>query len=223
MAIFLQRSDLYRLLQRELPPNNVYPDGPPDRFYSTADMDSVAEVLSKVYANLERIYDNYFPQSADESLNKWETKVYGSLNPQNLTVSERQDRLVTFIRNPKGLTVSDMISVVKGVIGSDKDVQIIEWGCSSGVWIIGVSELGEETYLGGPDQSQATGSDLCSKTWTDFNLTQQEWLELKDDAYRYEVLVYNYTLTAQELQLVEEALSAAEPARSGHTITDGLT
>ena len=85
MAKFLSRDEVYRLLQRELP-EGVYPDGAPSSYYSTADIDSVASVASTGYANLQRIYDNYWPQSADEFLSTWEITVFAKNLSASLTL-----------------------------------------------------------------------------------------------------------------------------------------
>lgn len=220
MAIFLTRQQLYRMLQRELP-EGAYPDGPPSAFYSTADMDSAAQVMRSAYANDERIYDNFFPQSADEKIADWEIKVFNELS-QGLTLEERQDRLVTRLRARLGITKADMKSVVLTVIGSDKLVDIIEWGCHTGGWQIGESQLGIETYLSGANILKATGEGLCGADPADYGLTEEEWLLMREAAYTYEVLIYGYTLTTEERAEIDRQLSKEEPARSNHVITDGL-
>lgn len=221
MPKFLSRAELYRVLQRELPPN-VYPDGAPDKFYSTADMDSIADVIAFAYDNLERIYDNNWPMTADEQIAAWEILAFGRRLDSSLTLAERQDRVTVKIRSRKGLTVQDMVDLVKSIIGSDKLVDISEWGCSSGGWMIGVSQLSIETILNGQRLIDATGADLCSKVAADFGKTESEWTEMKTEAYTYQVNIYDYTLTASELYEIELALTEAEPARARHVIVDGL-
>lgn len=221
MPKFLTRQEVYRLLQRELPPN-AYPDGAEDAFYSTADMAAIADSAATAYANLERIYDNYWPQTAVERIADWEITAFGKLQDASLTISERQDRVTQKIRTRKGLTIGDMIGTVKSIIGTDKNVQIAEWGCGTGGWLLDVSLLGISTILGGLSPLLATGVDLCSKSPSDFGLTPAQWAELQQDAYTYEVLIYGYTLTAAERAEIDVQLSIAEPARSTHVITDGL-
>lgn len=221
MPKFLTRSEVYRLLQRELPAN-AYPDGAEGAFYSTADMASIAECAASGYANLERIYDNYWPQTADERIADWEITAFGAAQDASQTLAQRQDRVTAKIRSRKGLTIQDMIDTVQSIIGTDKNVQIAEWGCGTGGWILDVSLLGISTILNGINPLLATGSDLCSKTPADFGLTDEQWAELQTEAYTYEVLIYDYTLTAEERAEIDAELSIAEPARSTHVITDGL-
>lgn len=218
MAKFLSRHELYRLLQRELP-EGAYPDGPPDRYYSTADMDSVAAVAASGYANLERIYDNYFPQTADESMADWETKVFGSPLDSSISLQARRDAVLIKIRNPYGIRKSDMVNVVKSVIGTDKLVEIIEWGCRDGAWILDYSELDISTYLGGADLMKYPGISSCEKP---AGLTTEEWIIYQEEAYTYDVLIYEYTLTAAQREEIERQLGIEEPARSRHFIYDNL-
>lgn len=221
MPKFLSRAEMYRTLQRELP-EKVYPDGAPSGYYSTADMDSIADVACTGYANLQRVYENYWPQTADEKIADWEMLAFARLLDASLTLAQRRDRIVTKIRSRKGLTINDMKEVVLGIIGSTKLVDISEWGCSSGGWMIGISQLGIETILNGQRLVDATGENLCEKTWTDFGKTEAEWLEMREEAYTYQVNIYDYTLTQAEYDEIDAALSETEPARSQHIILSGL-
>lgn len=218
MAKFLSRHEIYRLLQRELP-EGAYPDGPPSRYYSTADMDSVAAGLASGYTNLERIYDNYFPQTADESQPDWEFKVFGTPLNSNISLQMRRDAVLNKVRNPYGIRKLDMINVVKSIIGLDQLVEIIEWGCADGAWILNESELEISTYLGGADLMAYPGRSACD---IPDGLTAEQWAIYQEDAYSYDVLIYDYTLTAAQREEIERQLNIEEPARSRHFIYDGL-
>lgn len=209
------------MLQRELPPG-AYPDGPASAFYSTADMGATAKVLRKSYQNLERIYENYSPQSADEKLPDWEELILGKNLDASLTLAQRRDRVVAAIRKRRRTTKADMLGTVYEVIDSSILVEIVETGCSEGSWILDESILDISTILNGFNRLDFTGPDLCSFDAADFGLTEEEFLQMKEEAYTYEVRIYSYTLTAQELQDLDAALLKAEPARSRHVILDGL-
>lgn len=222
MAKFLTREECYRMLQRELP-EGVYPDGPPAKYYSTADQDSVADVMATGYTNLSRIYANYWPQTADEKLTDWEITAFGQPLAANLTLAERQNRVVAKLRARKGITKKDMKDAVQSIIGTDKDVVIVEWGCPGGefgTWQIGVSLLGFNTYLGGYNMLQITGRDACYSNFASYGVTQQEWDGMKIQAYTFEVKIFGYTLSAAERLAIDSTLTAAEPARSAHVISD---
>jgi hypothetical protein len=221
MPKFLNREEVYRLLQRELP-DGVYADGAPSAFYSTADMDSVASGIAKVYSNLERVYENYWPQTADERIDDWELVVLNARQDAALTLASRRDKVLTKLRSRQGITISDMKSIVWGVIGSDKTVEIREWGCESGAWVLDESELDINTYLGGQNRFKAVGSDATCSDGSEFGFTAQEWEELREETFTFEVCIYDYTLSTEERRLIDERLTAGEPARSAHVITDGL-
>jgi hypothetical protein len=220
MPKFLSREEIYRMLQRELPPN-VYPDGAPEKFYSTADMNSIAEVVAAGYENLSEIYDNNWPQTATHKLADWEMVAFGFPLEAALTLEQRRDRTVAKIRSRKGLTGKDMVDVVKGIIGTDKLVDVSEWGCLTGGWLISESQLGIETILNGQNLVDVTGTAPCADP-ADFGKSPAEWAEMQEEAYTYQVNIYGYTLTAKELAALDQALTIAEPARSRHVIVDGL-
>lgn len=219
MAKFLSREEVYRILQRELP-EGVYPDGAPSTYYSTADMDSVADVAATGYTNLQRIYDNYWPQLTDERVSDWEILVFGKNLAASLTLQQRRDKILGFIRNPRGMTIPDMVAVVKGVIGQDKLVEVANEGCDEGGWVLDVSELDISTYLNGASLVDMVGADLCELGPSDFGVTQDYWDIAQEEAYTYIVYIYGYVLTDAEREEIEEQLNATEPARSQHVIMD---
>lgn len=222
MPIFLTRNQVYRILQRELPPEDVYPDGPPTAFFSTSDNDSTAAVVAQAYSNLERIYENYFPQSADERQVDWELRTFGYELSGNLTLQERRDRVLARIRQQRRTTPGDIKAEVYTVIDSSVSVEIVEWGCGDAGWILDVSELEISTILNGYHRLNPTGPNLCSLDAAGFGLTEEEYLEMREEAYTYEVRIYSYTLTSDEAAALEKVLLDAEPVRSRHFVFDGL-
>ncbi len=227
MAIFLETSDAYRLLQRELP-EGVYPDGSPTGSYSAASIYSKSELVGDAYANMEVIYDNLFPQTADEQQVAWEIKVFGYELDGSLTLQERRDKVLGKLRHKAGITIAEMIYIVQFVIGTDKDVAIGEWQNASGSWVIGVSELGVTTIFGNSSLLKWAAnlwpgvSDLCTLTAEDIGITDAEFAAAQEAAYAYSVLIYSYTPTAQELSQIDLLLTNGEPARSTHYIYSGL-
>lgn len=223
MPLFLTRQELYRVIQRELP-EYAYPDGAPSAYYSTADSDATAKVIASMYENLETIYDNYWPQYADEKLAEWELTVFGEYQDSSVPVSGRIDKILIKLRSQNGITIQDMIDITKGVIGSDKEVEIAEWGCSSGAWVLGESQLGVTTILGhGFNRFQFNSNDpLCIPNAATLGITEDDLTNMQIEAYTFEVRIYNYTLTSEEETLLDNALTVGEPARSTHIITDGL-
>lgn len=227
MPLFLTRQEIYRILQRELP-DDCYADGAPSAFFTTADMASVAKTIATAYSNLERIYVNYFPQTADEKIGDWEVEVFGFVSDAVLTLQERRDRVVQKLLNRPGITKADMERAVTGEIPSlgPSGFEIIEWGCGccgEGAWILDESELDVSTFLNGQNLVDAVGPGLCDASPADYGKTPAEWAEMQEEAYTFEVRIFNRVLTAAERASLDARLTAAEPARSTHVITDNLT
>lgn len=226
MAIFLEAQDVFRLIQRELP-EGVYPDGAPSGYYSTASVYSKASLIERAYDNMEVIYVNFFPQTAEEKQVDWEYKVFGFQLDGADSLAIRRQKVIDKLRTKPGLTIGDILNVVRSVIGDDKDLEIGEWGCEDGCWILDESELEITTIFAGSRSMDVTpgvfpGDSLCTVDPSVFGKTEEEWAEVREDAFTYSLLVYSYTLTADELALVDLLLTQSEPARSAHVIYDGL-
>lgn len=222
MALFLSQNDVYRMLQRELP-EDVYPDGAASAFYSTSDMGAVAGVVADAYANAQTIHSNYWPQSAVDRLADWEITAFGYNLDASLSVAQRQSQVTEQIRTRKGIRKSDMLGIVLGILGSGVEVEIIGWGDKTGAWVLGESELGSSTFLGGSiPRNSVYGANVWQLGWAHFGITEAQWRQLQADAYTYEVRIYGYTLTAKQRKQIDQALSIFEAARDQHIITDGL-
>lgn len=222
MPKFLTQQEIYRILQRESPPDDVYPDGQPTAFFSTADQFSVAKVLADAYANQSDIYDNSFPNTANSRLSDFEFAYFGYTLDASLTLEQRRDRTLTKIRTRRRTTPQDMIDVVHTIIDSSILVEIGEWNVGTAGWMLDVSQLDIDTILNEYNGLERVGPDLCTLTAADYGLTQDEFARLQDQAYTYEVLIYGYTLSAEERLQIENILNISEPARSAHIIVDGL-
>lgn len=222
MPTFLSRDQVYRLLQRELP-DDVYPDGAPSAFFSTADNAAIADVAATAYGNLNQIYLNEFPQTCDdESIGQWEIKVFGYNNDATLGLAVRQALVLQKIRTRLGLTIGDMLGIVLSIIGNDKIVEIAPWGMPYGSWILDDNQLGITTILGSGPRLESANPFACDLGPAAFGLTADEWAGIQDDAYTYSVLIYGYTPTALELTKIDQQLTIYEPARSTHKIFSGL-
>lgn len=226
MAIFLEDTQVYRIFQRELP-EGVYQDGAPSGSYSAASIWAKSQLLDDAYDNMEVIYNNMFPQTANEQQAEWEIKVFGYTLDGSLSLAARQALVVGQLQHRPGITKAEMIYLVQFVIGTDKDVAIGEWQNETGSWIIGVSQLGVTTIFGSGNilsfgNALWPGVDICHLTAAQVGLTQQQFVQAQDAAYTYSVLIYSYTPTALELQKLNTILTNGEPARSTHYIYGGL-
>lgn len=219
MPKFLNREEIYRILQRELP-EDLYPDGPASAFFSTADMDATAQTLETNYNQQQIIYANTFPQTTDERIAAWEIKVFGKNSDVSLTLQEKIDRILARLRSERGINVQAIKDAINETV-SGLDFEIVE-SCSGGCWLLDESELDISTVLCGSSQVDTTGNGLCGGDPADFGKTDEEWAIAQEEAYTYEVRIYTTVLTTEERNVLDEVLNETEPARSTHLIFDGL-
>lgn len=220
MPTFLTREQVNRIIQRELP--DGFPDGPATAFYSTADSDATAKVISDSYQSASAIYDNYFPNYATDRQADFEKLYLGGQLDASIPLQARRDRVIAKLRSQRRTTPQDIIQTVYTVIDSSIPVQIAEYGCGCAGWVLDVSELDISTILNGFNNLNLVGPDLCTKDAADFGLTPEEFAEYQKEAYFYEIRIFGYTLSEDERNALEQAVLQAEPARSQHLIVDGL-
>lgn len=225
MSLFLDRETLYRLLTRELP-EDVYPDsGRPDDFWATASLDAKAEVLANAYAALEQVWDNYWPQHADaDGIAQHEIARFGSLSI-GLDLAARQARVLAKMRSLPSMSRPDLQLLIEAELPVDTVVTIVGWNDDSvgevdaGAWFLDVSELGVDTFLGAyGSHSYPVGTDLCEEDGSDVGMSADDWAEYQEQAYTYEVRIWDYTPTADELAAIELVLLDAESSESQHTV-----
>lgn len=244
MPTFLNADQLYKLIQRELP-EDAYPDGPKERYYSTAESFAAASGAASGYASLERIYDNYFPQTALEKLDDWELFVFGEVADSasgSLTVTERRDRIVAKIRQRKDMSLFTMMETILDVLPEGTFVQIFENCQVEQGWELGFSKLGFETILGNfekiilgdvasycapPYTCFVLGANelgettkLCNSVLNDpSDLNGFEWSIQQYMAYSFEVRVFA-ALTATQRAEILDIIDRQRPARSVGILID---
>lgn len=244
MAKFLTREQLYRVIQRELP-EDVYPDGAPDKFYSTADSDATADVVATGYANLERIYQNYFPQTADEYIDKWIDKMFiGVSFDASVSLQDKRDRVIAKVRKRPTLQLWEILKLLAGYVPPGTYVQAVEYNCGSGLnggmWRLGVSRLGVDTMLGFDNIFEKLGVDaadwcdiVSNRGWrlgvsqlgVDTEINEFSYLEIIEPqirAYGYEIRIFDYAVTGTSFAQMVRAINETEPARSVHQIRQNL-
>lgn len=232
MPQFLTTQQIYRMLQRELPAG-VYPDGAPSSFFSTASVWSKADLASTGYANLQRIYDNYFPQFADEKIEDWEVKAFGRKFNASVSLAQRRARVIEKIRKQPTITKWEILKLVAGYLPEGKYVQIFE-NCSRMLepWQLGVSLLGLDTYLFFVSAGSQLG--IPADEWCDY-ISGLHWYlgqdalgvdtflfggdqsliqEAQSDAYGYTIRIFDFALAGLDLENMQSDIRAAEPART---------
>ena len=226
MPQFLTTDQVYRIIQRELPPF-AYPDGPATAFFSTADSYATAGVLAKAYCAASAIYDNYFPNYAQDAVSPlpgqgdFEKLYLGQQLEASIPIEERRSKVIEKIRSLRRTTEADILATVYSVISTTIPVEIVPWGCGCNGWMLDVSQLDISTVLNGFNGLEAVGIGPCAGPAA-FGLSAEDFALLQGEAYSYDVRIYGYTLSDTERAALEQALLAAEPARSMHYILDGL-
>jgi len=222
MPIFLQAQDVYRIIQRELPPDDVYPDGAPDAFYSTSDSFATAKIIADYYSVLQNTYENNYPNTAVDRLADFEFLYFGYTLDASLSVDERRSRLLAKIRTQRRTTSADLLAAVYTVIDPSILAEIVPWGCGCNGWVLDVSQLEISTILNEFNGLERVGPNLCQLDAADYGFTQQQFEDLQAQAYTYEVRIYGYTLSETERFNLDQTLLQAEDARDLHIIVDGL-
>lgn len=234
---FLSAQEVYRILQRESP-EGVYADGAPGQYFTTADNFSAASGVAAIYQNLERVYENFWPQTANEKIADWENYVFGAPTSEgSLSLSERRLRVINQLRARPSLALWEILTLVANLVPPGTYVQVQEVGCSPAFkgWRLGESKLNSETAFGwGYAVLGPNGADLCQFTQTngwrlgssslavttrlkgDFGYEAVTYAQMR--AYLYAVRIFGYTLTASERAALVQALRAKEPARSSRLI-----
>lgn len=219
MPKFLTADEFYRVLQRELP-EGVYADGQPSAFYTTADNFAFAKVMQDLGDNSARIYDNYFPQYADEKISDWEITTFNEVSPSGVSLPDRRAKVISKLREEPSISLWSILTTVIGILPPGTPVRILEWARSMSGWRLGVSHLGVDTRLGGLDEVRvilATPEDYCTHDLT------TDWIKQQKVAYTYEVRIYGHTLSDAESAQVEKSLTQKEPARSRHFVYDNCS
>lgn len=248
MPKFLTRDELYRLIQRELP-EGVYPDGPASGYYATADSDATAQILASIYASLERVYANFFPQDALEKLDAWEIKVFGRIVYGALTPAERREKIIQQLRERLDLSKWTVIAGILEFLPAGTIVQVLEncerFGDEPNMcWKLAKSKLSHGSYLGCTERlllpnfdeycdppfyywtlarSKLTNSTRLAPTVAQAGVTKLSstyWHRNQFKAYFYFVNVFNYSLSAEELANIDGFLKSKAIARSAYLIQD---
>lgn len=222
MSKFLNTDELYRLLQRELP-EDVYPDGAPEAFYSTAENHSVARSVSGVYLAMEQVYNNFFPQSATEQISDWEVKVFGKTLDAALSVQQRRDRLIGQLRSQLSISLWDLLTFVNSYVPAGTFTRIVEYnGAENEIWILNQSQLNLDTILGFGQIATIYDESACD-TANSLWLSNPAAIEaIRKQAYFFEIQIFGYQLSSIELADLIDNVQQLDPARSDFIVRQNL-
>lgn len=241
MPIFLTQQQIYKMLQRELP-EGAYPGGPPSAYFSNSDMDSVANVGASGYQSLQKIYNNYFPQTSTEKIDDWVFKMFGTLFDASVPLQTKRDRVIAKIRSQPTINFWQILTTVVKYLPNGVFAQVYHACGAHQFWQLGVSLLGIDTILGGKQAADIGITDANIQNWCQFVSTLHwrlgqdglgdttflsyiNWVDLADfqaTAFQYEIRIFGYQLSPTDLIAMDNEVSAIEPGRSSHIIRQNL-
>lgn len=235
---FLNVEQVLDILMAELPANVYASDRADDpdfnkRSYSSSELRAHAQVFANLYENLLAINSDKFISTVTlEGLSNWEKELFASAQDSMQPYVVRQQNLLAKYRASGGISLPAIASVVHGIldpVGLAFDILPFcgqSNGMIQGAWLLGISALGLDTFLALRDplfgaQQDQTPLD-CDLDYAAAGITAQDLLEIQVTAYTYEVKIYGVA-DAATLALLDQQLTALEPARSTHVITNNAS
>lgn len=217
MSKFLSRAEVYRILQRELP-EGVYPDGAPEQYVSTADNDSVAQVVASSYSTMESVADNLLLISADaEKMGAWETTVLGESATEALDLEERRRLVIAKLRSSDDISLWQIVNTVASSLADTDYFEIrqrnveddwfgrdIKGALADEVW-------GSTWIADDPAPSGVTVTDLLRQD-------QSALYAVRTHVYTYDVVIFSTADYTNLVTSLDRLLTDIEPARSAHTV-----
>lgn len=233
--LFPSADQLMLILMSELP-DSVYADDLADdpdvnkRSASSSEVRAHAIYFANLYDNLEQIYlDKFASTVTPDGLAYWEKDFFSAIQDSSLGYTARQQNLLAKKRATGGISLPIIQSIVSGILTPvGLTFAILPYsgqnnGANFGAWILGLSSLDIDTFLALEDPLKGTGLNPgqtpldCSLNYAAAGLTAQDLENIQFTAYAYEVQIYG-TANAATLTLLDNTLTALEPARSTHIL-----
>lgn len=238
MPTFLTQTQVYDIINRELPEGLFAYSPSPNKFYITSELDSYAKTIADTYSTMQNIYKNMFITTADDKLVDFELMYFNRRSAGDLTNDERRARILAKIRSQAFVSIWDILTFVCSYVPIGTYVQILESGNPYGVgsWLVGYSEIGMNTILGDASPQSLIGENadlVWTRGWVygdplpsgvsaDPLITQAAVTSMRNTAYSYEIRIFDYEITGDLLTNFELDLQQIEPARSQHYLYQNL-
>lgn len=235
--IFPGVEQILDIIMGELPAG-VFPEDRADseldsrRSYSSAELRAHAQSIADLYGTMALTYqDKFITTATADGITAWEKQLFIESQNSALPIETRRQNLLSKYRASGGISLPAIQSVVDGILTPlGLPFEIIPYsgqsnGVVTGAWILDVSALDVGTFLSSLDPLRGAGRDPgivpldCDGDYAAAGLTLDEYRAIQETAYRYEVRIYGVA-SAETLALLNKQLTALEPARSDHTITN---
>ena len=204
------------------------------RSYSSSELRAHAQLFANIYENLQNINSDKFISTVTlDGLSQWEYELFSSAADSMHNYIYRQQRLLSKIRASGGINLPAISSIISGILTPvGLTFAILPWSGQYnivanmyGTWRLDLSELDIDTFLGTIDPLVGASREPgivpldCAHNYTAAGITQAQMIEIQQAAYTYEVDIYG-NADANTLALLDQQLTAFEPARSTHIIVN---
>lgn len=237
--LFLNTDQILSVLMAELP-DGVYAEDradhadPAERSYSSSELRAHAQVLANLYENLLAINsDKFLTTVTEDGLAAWEKNLFIEAQDASKPYAIRQQNLIAKYRANGGISLPAIQSIVAAILDPlGLPFQILPYcgqsnGVINGAWVLDESSLGLSTWLAALDPLNGTGLGAgetpldCDLDYGAAGITQSELVEIQQTAYTYEVQIFG-NADSSTLFLLDKQLTAFEPARSAHVISNNV-
>lgn len=227
--LFLTEEQILALLKAELPQGLYSSDradssDPAQRSYSSAELRAMAKSIADIYAGLKAVYsDKFIGEATDSGLNAWESVLFTTAQDASLNEAQKRGNTLAKLRSSQGISWSAISSLVGGVLAPlNIAYDVSAWsGTNNGGWILDYSPLDVGTWLNEIDPLLGARRDVspldCAGDYAGAGLSQEDYLAIQKVAYTYEVRIFGH-IDEVTYRLLDQLLTAAEPARSAHLI-----
>lgn len=217
MPTFLSKETIERILSRELP-EGLYPDGEETQYYSTADLGSIAKCIASVYTAMEGIYANMFPQTATEDrIADWEKTVFGYTQVGNLTLEERIGNVLAFLRSENNLSFWTILTSLLYMVPEGIAVEINPLNNYGNIEVTEIKGANAD-LVWGPGWEAGDPAPEGVTVTDEIRNNQATLLAVREQAYKFIVIFWGGSLSADLKTLISSTLSKIEPARCAHEL-----
>lgn len=203
------------------------------RSYSSSEIRAHAQIFANLYENLLNINrDKFLTTVTVDGLAPWEKELFASAQDSSKPFSFRQQNLISKWRSTGGISLPYISSIIHSILDPvGLTFEILPYsgqsnGVENGAWILNLTPLGKNSFLSARDPLFGEQQDMvpldCNLDYAAAGITAQDLADIQATAYTYEVQIFG-NASAEVLSILNKQLTALEPARSTHVITNNAS